>query len=260
MASNVPARSEAAASSNSYALHIFPFSLYSIIARFTYALGRKSASNTGNGGVKIENKLVNLHRDENIAEEYLLMVNPKGQVCNTPLCPSMLTRDELQLRQSRQVPALTGGSLPSPLTDSLDISYWLCIYYPHLLPAVHESTIRSMLSQLHDIQALSLTIRKEYWADGVPAPSVDALLSKTDISTAYRHALEFKRNLWVYLLFWGGSRVKKRKYSRLTSITSHRETQEKALEEDRILLAEDKARRFFADLLKLYQAHGDESP
>jgi len=61
-----------------YLLHVFPFSLYSIMARFTHALGKVTSTNSCS--IQIEVKLVNLHLDENIAEEYLRWVNPKGQV------------------------------------------------------------------------------------------------------------------------------------------------------------------------------------
>ena len=61
-----------------YHLHVFPFSLYSIMARFTHSLGRVTSSNSGSIVIKLE--LVNLHKDENIAEGYLRSVNPNGQV------------------------------------------------------------------------------------------------------------------------------------------------------------------------------------
>lgn len=61
-----------------YRLYIFPFSLYSMMTRFTYTLG-KTTSNVNNP-LSIELVLVNLHRDENIAEEYLVSVNANGQV------------------------------------------------------------------------------------------------------------------------------------------------------------------------------------
>jgi hypothetical protein len=62
-----------------YCLYVFPFSLYSIMARFTLALGQSVSDH--NRTVLITLRLVNLHRDENIAEDYLRSVNPKGQVC-----------------------------------------------------------------------------------------------------------------------------------------------------------------------------------
>lgn len=62
-----------------YCLHVFPFSLYSMMARFTYVLARSTESHAGSK-IQLENKLVNLHHDEHVTEEYLLHINPKGQV------------------------------------------------------------------------------------------------------------------------------------------------------------------------------------
>lgn len=61
-----------------YTLHVFPFSLYSIMARLTNVLGRITGPE--DGAPAINYKLINLHRDEQITPEYLKL-NPKGQVC-----------------------------------------------------------------------------------------------------------------------------------------------------------------------------------
>lgn len=103
-----------------------------------------------------------------------------------------------------QVPALTGPKLSAPLTDSVDISYWLCGHYPKLLPPDHESTIRDMFRKLHDIPIFTLSARRdsmppEWLANGIPPTAVDALLARPDseISPQYRQALEKKRELYV---------------------------------------------------------------
>ena len=81
--SKKPAESSAApAGSDTYTLHIFTFSLYSIMTRFTLALGVRSGARPGAASPHIEKRLVNLHRSENLDEAYLLTVNPRGQVCN----------------------------------------------------------------------------------------------------------------------------------------------------------------------------------
>lgn len=90
---------------------------------------------------------------------------------------------------------MTGDMLPSPLTDSLDISYHMCKYYPHLLPLSHESVIRSTLSQLHQIHALPLSVPREECGNKIRCEAVDELLGKTDTSLEYRQALEFKRKM-----------------------------------------------------------------
>lgn len=61
-----------------YTLHMFPFSLYSIMVMYTHVLGREV--DNGQSGLILSNKLVNLHRDENIKEEYLDKINAKGLV------------------------------------------------------------------------------------------------------------------------------------------------------------------------------------
>lgn len=82
MASTLSTLSEVNTSLDNYCFHVFPFSLYSIMARFTYVLGQRSRK--GGDVIHIENRLVNLHRDENVSESYLLTVNPKGQVRTAP--------------------------------------------------------------------------------------------------------------------------------------------------------------------------------
>lgn len=103
-----------------------------------------------------------------------------------------------------QVPSLTGPKLSAPLTDSVDISYWLCEHYPNLLPTDRESTIRDLFAKLHDIEIYSLSARPEsvlpeWRTSGVPPTAVDALLAKPDseVSPEYRKALEKKRELYV---------------------------------------------------------------
>ena len=62
-----------------YCLHVFPFSLYSIMARMTLAFGQAAVPAVANP-LSVKLKLVNLHREENISEAYLTKFNAKGQV------------------------------------------------------------------------------------------------------------------------------------------------------------------------------------
>lgn len=155
-----------------YVLYVFPFSLYSIMVRFTLALGNTYYKPSR--GLVVENRLVNLHEDEEMTEWYL-KINPKGQV-----------------------PAMTANVLPSPMPDSLDMSYhFVEHYYPGLLPEAHRQLIQDLLSKIHDIEGSSLTIkepRKELTIE-VPNPGLDELLARTDISNEYRRALEYKKEL-----------------------------------------------------------------
>lgn len=66
-----------AAESDVYVLHYFPFSLYSLMVRFALVIGRRLNLETA---PNVEIKLVNMHREENFSEEYLTLVNSKGQV------------------------------------------------------------------------------------------------------------------------------------------------------------------------------------
>ncbi|KAG8158127.1 hypothetical protein KVR01_011888 [Diaporthe batatas] len=202
---------------NVYTLHNQPFSLFSMMVRFTYVLGRSSADNATDG-VNIEYKLVDHHRYENLGEDYLINVNPKGQV-----------------------PTLTGPKLPAPLTDSVDISYWLSGHYPKLLPPDLEPTIRDLFTKLHDIDIYCLCVRPEsvppeWRTSGVPPVSVDALLAKPDseISPEYRKAL-----------------LKKREF--------HVKTKNDALRLDQVERAEKQARDFFSELLSIRKTHGADS-
>ncbi|KAE8381938.1 hypothetical protein BDV26DRAFT_288914 [Aspergillus bertholletiae] len=141
-------------------LYLFPFSLSSIMVQFTIAVALQNKFSSSRELTKIKYLLVNLHRNENLGEDYLLRVNPKGKV-----------------------PALTAKSIPAPLTDSLSISYWVCEQQPSLIPETHRTTIQRLLSQLHRIQT-----------DNNPNPVVDDLLARNDISPQYRRALEYKRD------------------------------------------------------------------
>lgn len=63
-----------------YCLYIFPFSIYSIMARATLAFGQAAAVSATAKALSVGLKLVNLHREENISETYLIKISAKGQV------------------------------------------------------------------------------------------------------------------------------------------------------------------------------------
>lgn len=161
--------------SEHYTLYIFPFSLYSIMARFTIALGRAyQGESTARSPPKISLKLLNLHRDENLEEDFLLHINPKGQV------PVLIS-------EGRET-----------LTDSLDISYFFCReYFPKMLPKPHEQKIRELLSKLHAIQGMSVSVNQdkitEQRAVEMKDPKLEELLAIGDHSDRYRKALLFKK-------------------------------------------------------------------
>lgn len=157
-----------------YTLHMFPFSLYSIMVRLTLALGSTYHGESPPSLLpKVDLKLVNLHRDMEMEEEYL-RINPKGQV-----------------------PALTSEGRET-LTDSLDISYHFCReYFPKMLPELHKDKIMDLLAKLHAISGPSLSVKDKEMTQksGVewPNPQLYKLLARDDISDEYRRALEFKK-------------------------------------------------------------------
>jgi hypothetical protein len=60
-----------------HTLYYFPFSLYSIMVRFGFEI---AASLDAKTAPRYQLKLVNLHEDEEVSEQYLIEVNSKGQV------------------------------------------------------------------------------------------------------------------------------------------------------------------------------------
>ncbi|KAK5998772.1 hypothetical protein PT974_01154 [Cladobotryum mycophilum] len=149
-----------------YTLHYFPFSLYSLMARFGFVLGQKLNPQTA---PRLQIKLVNLHREENFSEEYLTLINKKGQV-----------------------PSLTSASSPS-LDDSHDIARWLCQRQPELLPEEYKDIILRLMEKLYSFHAMALSIGPETRKHGIGIPNqAAALLENPDLSENHRRALEIK--------------------------------------------------------------------
>ncbi|KAL4883542.1 hypothetical protein BJY04DRAFT_206436 [Aspergillus karnatakaensis] len=142
-------------------LYIYPFSIQSIVVQFTIVFALRGKSRPTRELSSLGYRLVNIERNENLREWYLLNVNPLGRV-----------------------PTLTSKSFPSPLTDSLGIVYWICDQYPALLPKEHQTEICRLLSELNDhLDGLSS-----------PNPAVEDFLTSHDITPAHRQALEYKRD------------------------------------------------------------------
>lgn len=149
--------------SQEYTLHYDPFSICSIMARMTLAFCPGDPSRT------FHQKHVNIYKNEQLSEPYLTTVNPKGQV-----------------------PAMSSPSLPEPLTDSLDITYFLCDLYPNLAPEQHEEVIRDLLKQLHEIQYLSLSFTPAQNRAGGITTAIEELQAQQGLSESYSKALKYK--------------------------------------------------------------------
>lgn len=150
---------------DSYTLYYFPFSLYSLMSRLGLEL---AASLDPASAPKYQIKLVNLHEDGEIAEEYLTKVNSRGTV-----------------------PSLSSPVLAAPMTDSRDIARWLCEKQPELLPSSQKETIERLMDLLYNFHAKALCTPEEQRIHGVPNYAAAKLESK-DISESYRRALEIK--------------------------------------------------------------------
>jgi glutathione S-transferase len=117
---------------------------------------------------------INHKAHENLNEEYLIKINPKGQV-----------------------PAMTGNFLERPLTDSRSISLHLAEkHYPSMLPEKHAAVIRDLFERLHAVYGLSISNKNPTpeMTNYNPSP-VEKILERTDISPQYRAALEKKLDL-----------------------------------------------------------------
>ncbi|KAI0168079.1 hypothetical protein BJ166DRAFT_521413 [Pestalotiopsis sp. NC0098] len=120
-------------------------------------------------------ELVNISPDnpEQLSEHFLCHVNREGQV-----------------------PVLTNKPLlPEPMPESVDISYYICAWYPRLLPREHEAVIRSLVHELHEINYGVLTFGLGSQHPTRLAAKVEELLCQPEISDAYRHALEHKAHI-----------------------------------------------------------------
>lgn len=148
-----------------YTLHYFPFSIYSIMARFGFVLGKALDAETA---PIVDVKLVNLHDQENLSEAYLTTVNQKGQV-----------------------PALTGSALRSPIADSHEIANWQCEKQPQLLPEDQRVVIHRIMDEIHGFHAMALAVAADARKHGLPNQAA-AILENPTISDSHRRALEIK--------------------------------------------------------------------
>lgn len=160
-----------------YTLYSSPFSLYSMMARHTVQLGPLTDHTIPPRNIDLS--FINHGKNHNLKEEYL-RINPKGQV-----------------------PSLMGNVLKEPLTDSISISLYLAEkHYPALLPTAHAGIIKQLLERIHQVNGLSINNKKA--TPGMqkynPSPAAD-ILKRTDISSEYRKALEFKLGLYVPVQF-----------------------------------------------------------
>ncbi|KAF2995482.1 hypothetical protein E8E14_003867 [Neopestalotiopsis sp. 37M] len=111
--------------------------------------------------------------------------------------PEQLTEHFLcKVNRDGQVPVLTNDEhLPKPMPESVDISFYLCDWYPRLLPREHEAVIRSLIKELHEINYGVLTFGTASKHPTKLVDKVEELLQQPALSDAYRSALERKAKI-----------------------------------------------------------------
>jgi hypothetical protein len=62
----------------SYILYYHPFSVCSIMVRYTYALRGPPKDSTSD--MSVQEQMVDIFNDEQLSEHFLTAINPKGQV------------------------------------------------------------------------------------------------------------------------------------------------------------------------------------
>jgi glutathione S-transferase len=92
-----------------------------------------------------------------------------------------------------QVPVLVNpGVLSIPITESIDISYYICARYPSLLPVEHKDQITKLLHDLHEVNYFSLSFYQgppvARWTEAY----VQRLLATPGLSARYIEALKYK--------------------------------------------------------------------
>ncbi|KAF9771561.1 hypothetical protein IL306_010790 [Fusarium sp. DS 682] len=152
-----------------YTLYSSPFSLYSMMARHTIQLGPMTHGATPPKSITL--RFINHKAHENLSEDYLINVNPRGQV-----------------------PAMKGDFLSETLTESRAISLHMAEkHYPAMLGGKYENVVRDLFERLHSVYGLSISNKNPTpeMTQRNPSP-VEKILERTDISPEYRAALEAK--------------------------------------------------------------------
>jgi glutathione S-transferase len=88
---------------------------------------------------------------------------------------------------------LNSTQLDKPITDSLEITFFLAERYPSLIPESHKKEITKLLVDLHALNYFSLSFPgREHVAEGFKQNVFKRLAADADISPRYRDALTYK--------------------------------------------------------------------
>lgn len=156
--------------STPFTLYTYVHSICALMVRMTYQM--RSTPRNGRPEMKL------LYKDVDIS------LGGREQYSEWFLC---------DVNQDGFVPVLANPKvLGKPMPESVDISWYLCDWYPNLLPKEHEKVIRELIDELHLISFRLLTfgVKTRYPDAGVDY--IKGLLQRTDISDVYRKTLEYK--------------------------------------------------------------------
>lgn len=158
-----------------FTIHYGTFSLWSTMARLTFALRGSPLPSRPEMTLHKTPLSIAPQNPEQLSEEYLTKINPKGQV------PALVGPPAL----------LPGGAL----ADSEAISYFFADWYPSLLPKEHEAEIRELAANLRQVNLAILTFGVKIPLPPLFIAKIGTMLEQDDISAEYREALENKLKL-----------------------------------------------------------------
>ncbi|KAI1382393.1 hypothetical protein F4677DRAFT_401821 [Hypoxylon crocopeplum] len=156
-----------------FTLYTATYSICAIMVQMTYEM--RGTPRQGYPDMKLERKVINIspHVREQLNEFYLLNISPNGVV-------PVLVNDKV---------------LDKPMPESVDISFYISDWHPSLLPPQHKQVIEELVHELHDISYKLLTFGTKTKYPSMNIDYIRGQIKRTDISTAYRKALEHKAGL-----------------------------------------------------------------
>ncbi|ETS87868.1 hypothetical protein PFICI_01696 [Pestalotiopsis fici W106-1] len=160
-------------SSSPFCLYYATYSICATMVRTTFAMRGPPREGLPDMDMRFQLVDISPENPEQLSEDFLCKVNRDGQV-----------------------PVLTNEQhLTEPMPESVDISYYICDWYPQLLPKEHEAVIRSLVQELHQINYGVLTFGPGSRHPTRLVAKVEELLEQPGLSESYRSALERKAKI-----------------------------------------------------------------
>lgn len=159
--------------STPFTLYEADYSICAITVRITHAMRGEPRPDYPDMNWLTKTISISPENPEQLSEFYLCKVNTLGQV-------PVLVNDAL---------------LPSPIPDSVSITWYLCEWYPDLLPPQHAKKIKELIHELHQINIGALTTGGSSKYPTELLAKARELLQQNDISNTYKSVLENKINV-----------------------------------------------------------------